>query len=369
MPLAQTIKVIENGTRDGVHAGAQVYVSLRGEVVADTGIGLAHGSVGGGTAMSAESINLWMSSVKPVAAVAIAQLVERGKVTFDDPVARHVPELAANGKDAITICHLLTHTGGFRAMPDAWLNESWDQIIARICAARPEPRWTPGEKAGYHPRSSWFMLGEIVRRVDGRSYDRYVRDEIFVPLGMNDSWAGMPHEKYREYRQQDRLAAMYDTSTAAPDPRDPNAGMPSEDDCAAVRPGSNGRGPIHELAIFYEMLLNGGERNGRRILQPQSVAELVRPQRVGMFDHTFKANMDWGLGFILNTTAPAEIPYGYGPRASRDTFGHSGMQSSCAFCDPQRQLVVAWVCNGMPSEERHQARQRAINTAIYEDLG
>ena len=367
-PLPKTLAVLQTGIDLGLHLGAQLYVSSHGKLVADAAIGLAHGSPSGGTPMTADSINLWMSSVKPVAAVAIAQLKERDKLQLDDPVARHIPEFSQNGKERITIRHLLTHTGGFRALPDAWLNESWDQIIARICAARPEPSWPPGEKAGYHPRSSWFILGEIIRRIDGRSYDQYARQEIFLPLEMSDSWAGMPGEKYRDYRDSDRLAAMYEPGEAAPDPTDPSAGMPTEAQCSAVRPGSNGRGPIRELGRFYEMLLGGGELLGKRILKQESVAELIAPQRVGMYDHTFKAPMDWGLGFILNTTAPAEIPYGYGPGASRRTFGHSGAQSSCAFCDPEHELVVAWICNGMPGEPRHQARQRDINTAIYLDL-
>jgi CubicO group peptidase (beta-lactamase class C family) len=366
--LSKTLAVLQGGIEQGLHLGAQLYVSVRGEVVADVAVGLAHGSPAGGTPMTPDSINLWMSSVKPAAAVAIAQLWERGRLQVDDPVARHIPEFAQNGKERITIRHLLTHTGGFRAMPDEWLSESWDQIIARICAMRPEPRWVPGEKAGYHPRTGWFILGEIVRRIDGRPYDHYARDEIFVPLGMNDSWAGMPRDKYREYLESDRLAAMYEIGEASPDPHDASAGMPTEDQCAAVRPASNGRGPIRGLGRFYEMLLQRGELHDQRILKPESVAELIKPHRVGMFDHTFKAQMDWGLGFILNTTAPAEIPYGYGPRASRQTFGHSGAQSSCAFCDQEHQLVVAWICNGMPGEARHQARQRDINSAIYLDL-
>src|SRR5262249_37946222 len=128
-------------------------------------------------------------------------------------------------------------------------------------------------------------------------------------------------------------------------------------------------GPMHDLARFYQMLLNGGELDGTRVLTQSSVAELIRPQRVGMFDHTFKHAMDWGLGFILNTPRDPTMPYGFGDHASPRAFGHSGAESSCAFADPAHQLVVSWVCNGMPGDAAHQARQRAINTAIYEDLG
>jgi CubicO group peptidase (beta-lactamase class C family) len=68
----------------------------------------------------------------------------------------------------------------------------WDQIIADLTPPAVEPDWPVGEKAGYSPFASWFVLAEVVRRLDGRAYERYVRDEIFVPLGMADSWIAMP---------------------------------------------------------------------------------------------------------------------------------------------------------------------------------
>jgi len=89
-----------------------------------------------------------------------------------------------------------------------------------------------------------------------------------------------------------------------------------------------------------------------------------------MFDETFQFKTDCGFGFILNSNRDGfQMPYGYGRHASRETFGHSGNQCGCAYADPQHQLVVAWVCNGQPGERNHQRRQRAINNAIYEDLG
>jgi CubicO group peptidase (beta-lactamase class C family) len=89
-----------------------------------------------------------------------------------------------------------------------------------------------------------------------------------------------------------------------------------------------------------------------------------------MFDETFRHIMDWGLGFMVNSNryGANTVPYGFGKHASDETFGHSGSQSSVAFADPTHRLVVAWVCNGMPGERKHQARAREINSAIYEDL-
>jgi CubicO group peptidase (beta-lactamase class C family) len=94
-------------------------------------------------------------------------------------------------------------------------------------------------------------------------------------------------------------------------------------------------------------------------------------QRVGVFDDTFRHPLDWGFGFHIdsNRYGKETTPYGYGRFCSDTTFGHSGSQSSCAFADPENDLVVAWVCNGMPGEIRHQRRARELNSAIYQDLG
>ncbi len=114
--------------------------------------------------MGTETLIVWMSSTKPIAAVAVAQLWERGKLELDDPVVRHIPEFGSNGKEAITIRHLLTHTAGIRGIAGRWEQQPWEKIVETICAMRIEPGWEPGKKAGYHVATSWYILAEIVRR-------------------------------------------------------------------------------------------------------------------------------------------------------------------------------------------------------------
>ena len=368
--LPRTRRALERGIAEGLHLGGQVYVSRSGRPVAD----FAFGERGPGETMTTDTLMIWMSSTKPVAAVAIAQLWERGLLGLDDPVARSIPEFAERGKDRITLRHVLTHTGGFRLLNVGWPEASWDEIVARICDSRPEPRWEPGRKAGYHLASSWFILGEVVRRLDGRPFNRYVREEVFEPLGMADSWVGMPYDRYLAYGP--RLGKMYDTENGKCRART----LDREPHVVGCSPGGNGHGPIRELGRFYDALLVGGEWDGRRILRPQTVEALIAPHRVGMWDQTFKAYLDWGLGFIVNTAPgsavlrppdrpqPALLPYGYGRHASPRTFGHSGFQSSTAFADPVHRLVVAIVVNGNPGEPRHTERFRDVTEAIYEDL-
>jgi CubicO group peptidase (beta-lactamase class C family) len=361
--LPRTREAIETGVREGLHLGAQIYVSHQGEAVADGALGENRP----GEPLTRDHLMLWLSSTKPVTAVAIAQLWERGRLELDDPVAAHIPEFAANGKQGITLRHLLTHTGGIRMLDTGWPGKSWEEILAKICAMKPEPRWVPGQKAGYHQTSSWFVLGEVIRRIDGREFSTYVRQEIFEPLGMADSWIGMPPERYASYREACRIGALWNTEG----PERQDHGWDSEERVTRPSPGGNGYGPMRELGRFYEMLLGRGTWNGRRVLLPQTVESFTTPNRVGMMDATFKHVMDWGLGFIVNSIqyGAETVPYGYGHHASARTFGHSGYRSSTGFADPERGLAVALAFNGTPSNERHELRIRSVLDAVYADLG
>src|SRR5688572_8887529 len=256
--LPRTMSAIRRGMDAGLHVGAQLYVSLRGEVIADEALGLARAGAGAGAGagvpMRTDTLMLWLSAGKPISAVAVAQVWEPGLLDLDDPVAKHIPEFAANGKDVVTIRHILTHTGGFRALLGHWEGKSWDQVIAALAASRLEPRWVPGGTAGYHPVTSWYLLGELVRRLDGRPFDRYVREMIFEPIGMRDSWIGMPVERWRAYG--DRIGLMHETKDGR---AVANYALDTEELASQVRPPTNARGPIRELGLFYEMLLNRRE--------------------------------------------------------------------------------------------------------------
>ena len=352
--------LIQDGIASGLHIGAQVFVSRDGSPVFE----FATGESRPGVEMTPETVMLWLSATKPLGAVAIAQLWEKGKLDLDDRVAKFIPKFGVNGKEPITLRHILTHTAGFRSEL-RWTLDDWETVIARICNSKLETGWIPGRKAGYHVSSSWFILGEIVRCIDGRAFEKYVEEEIFVPLGMSDCWLAITPDHYRTYG--DRIGIMYSTETDKPHPQK----YDTEEYSTLCRPGASGHGPIRELARFYEMLLNHGTRNGARILSPQTIEALTARHRAGMYDHTFSHVMDWGLGIIPNNNiyGADTVPYSYGKYASPRAFGHSGSQSSCAFADPEHNLVVAWVFNGMCGEEKHNQRQRELNAAIYKDLG
>ena len=318
-------------------------------------------------------------------------LWERGLLTMDDPIALHIPEFAVHGKEGITIRHILTHMAPLRGVDLRWPVESWEQAIGRLCAARPEPRFVPGKTAGYSMHATWFILGEIIRRVAQLSGDAedptglaaHYRRQIFIPAGMIDTHAALSPAQQARYA--DRLAILQITEKhpAPPFPQ----GFDTPQAMAQIRPSASIRGPIRDLAMFYEVLSQIQTRRGINssaqaveapprvasqadFLSPQTIEALTARHRVNTLDKTFNAIIDWGLGFILNSATynNPQTPYQYGPHAGTRTFGHSGNQSSSAFHDPEHTLTVALVFNGMPGESQHQARTRDVLTAIYEDL-
>ena len=349
------VDVLEQGIADGTHIGAQLYVSHGGVVAADLALGRARADV----EMRTDSMMIWFSMTKAVTAVAVAQQWERGALDVDDAVVRYVPEFGANGKQQVTIRHLLTHTAGL-ANADGILEgtpwrESRAESLARIYDASPD--YEPGTRAGYHAAAGMSVLGEIVARVSGVPYDQYVRNEIFTPLGMDDCWVGIPTDRYEAYG--DRIGFMHVTTSETPERLH---GVESARAVAEPMPGGNGRGPMNQLGRFYEMLLGHGTRDGVRVLSPVTVAAISARHRTEMLDETYGVVMDWGLGLAVDW-------YATGRYSSRRAFGHGGHQSSVAFCDPEHDLVVAVVCNGMPGRERHAARLDAISSAVYVDVG
>jgi CubicO group peptidase (beta-lactamase class C family) len=358
LALPRTRAALERSLAERTCAGAQLAVFRRGELAGELALGLARPDA----EMSSDSIAFWFSSIKPLMSVAIGQLVERGLVGFDDPVARHVPEFAANGKAGITLRHLLTHTAGIPNAHREWSRESWDEIVAKICAAAPEPGWEIGRDCGYHVASAWYVLGEIVRRRDGRPYSSYVREAIFAPLGIRDFWVGMDATDFAANRA--RIAHPYDASSGKLEPIGFWAWSGSVESVALCRPGGSGWGTARALAGLYAALVAGGPP----LLRRETLETLTAPSLRAARDRNFGVVLDRGLGFVLDSKAHGPGSAWYGNRVSPRTFGHAGYFSSVAFADPESDLAVALAWNGLTDPAKHDPRVHAALDALYGDL-
>lgn len=360
----RTLQVVRQGAEKGLHYGAQLCVIAHGERVLDGGLGWAEP----GVPMTAETVLPWLSAGKPLTAALIVKAADEGRLALDAPVATYLPEFAAAGKQDVTLAHLLTHTAGLRQVETGWPDVPWSEILRRLCASPLEPDWELGITAGYHPNSSWFVLGEVLARVYGEPYATVIEQQLLRPLGMTHTRCcgslpdGVPVGWMWE-RVQGQLTKL-DWESG------PRTEQPS--------PGSSFRGPIRALAQFYAALGRAGWSlplpEGTPVepwCSAQTVQHLTTRRRVDRFDLTLQHVVDFGWGVIIDSNhhGADTVPYGYGHYASPTTFGHGGSQSSQGYCDPTNGLCVAYVFNGRPGEGQHNRRVRALNDAIYQDLG
>lgn len=356
----QLSTAIQAGIDRKLHSGVQVYVSIAGEVVLDRGFGESPP----GVELKSSAIMLWRSAGKPITAAAVMQLIDEGRLTLQTALSEVLPETALAPCGSITVQQLLTHTSGMPLIDTGWPHASWDQVLQTIISTKALQQ----QDAAYQPQSTWFLLGEILRRLvaDERSFSEVLQDRILQPLGLNEAWCGVPNAAVSSHT--DRIAPLYEREGGQLQPSDYSTGPWLTE----TSPGGNLRGPIRGLGQFYEMLMRGGvAANGSRIISEQAVQQMTTRHRINQFDTTLQHVVDFGLGMIVNSNqyGEATVPYGFGKYSSLNSFGHGGSQCSIGFCDPAHQLVVAWAANAFCGEGQHQRRNRSINEAIYQDLG
>jgi CubicO group peptidase (beta-lactamase class C family) len=359
--FTEVVDTLERQRDEGLHDGAQVYISRFGEPLLDVTVGESVP----GRALERDDVMMWYSSGKPVTTTAVLQLWEQGRLGLDDPVAKYVAGWGA-GKERVTIRHVLTHTGGFTMARQGELFDtdiSYAEAVARIAAHPAE--WAPGTKAGYHPTSGWKILGAVVEAVDGRPIDRYLADEVFGPAGMKESRLGIPPDE--QAALGDRLVPVaWKGHAFAVQDGDGLRMVPYHIErihnepwhVAKVEPGGGMRGPARELGRLYESLLG----YGAPLLERRTVEVMGAVHRYGIPDVIFGGQKTpWGLG--------VQVAGGMSGGPGRRAFGHGGMASSRGLADPDAGLVLVLVANGLPNPLQNERRTFTFTDAVYRVFG
>jgi CubicO group peptidase (beta-lactamase class C family) len=328
-----------------LHPGAALAVYRDGKLVLDLFGGFADNQTG--RAVAEDTMFVLFSSTKPLASMSVLQLYERGKLDLDDPVEKHWPGFGKKGKEGVTVRHVLTHKGGFPYTPaglgwDKW--RDWDAVVAAMEDA--EAVYAPGSESAYHALNHGWVCAEFVRRVDGRPFPQYLRESITGPLGMNDTYVGLPAEL------EDRVAklhAMEDVpDLAAATVRNFNRAEVHQ----AVVPAGCGIATARDMARFYAALVNGGELDGVRILREETVRMATEIAVENEMDRTLNQPMRRGTGFNLGGLAR---PAGgmdlagadrMGRNATSRTFGHGGAGTSICWADWDLRLAMVFIPNG-----------------------
>lgn len=354
---------VEDGIKRSLHTGVQFYVSRNCSPVLDA----AYGEAAPGTPMTSSTVMPWRSAGKPLTAILILKSIESGKLRLSTRLDEVFSEAAGTDKASITIFDMLTHQSGFPATETGWPHLDWDSTIKNILK---QPGQLSLGAAAYHPQSSWFLLGEILRRIElvqpAEPFDAILQRDLLQPLGLFNTSCGISTDEMTS--ASGKLPILYERDKGqlqeSPHCQIPWLTMPS--------PGGNLRGPIRELGGFLEVLLrNGKQTDGTLLVTPSTVQQMTTRHRIAQYDQTLQHLVDFGLGVICNSHhhGPDTVPYGFGRYASPSAFGHGGSQCSIGFCDPDNSLVVAWSANGFCGEGQHQRRNRMLNDAIYQDLG
>jgi CubicO group peptidase (beta-lactamase class C family) len=349
--------------RSGAHPALSLCLRRRGQVVLNRSIG--HASGGGPRdpreapkiLLTPETPVCLFSASKAVTAILVHKLAEDGGIDVDLPVHAYIPEFAQAGKRGITVADVLSHRGGFPSidLPKAErkvevLND-WQRVIELICRA---PQ-THGRQQAYHAITGGFIVAEILQRVTGQSLRQYLDYQLRQPLGMSHFTYGLPTQ------HRHRVAVNY---LAGPPVRFPLSTLVERALLApfdqvveasnsatfmdAVIPAGNIYATAEELSRFFQMLLDGGQWNGRRILKPETVARAVAPRGRMSVDRMLMVPMRYSEGMMLGAR-----PFGlYGPDSAR-AYGHLGFINILGWADPQREISAALLTTGKAILGKH----------------
>ncbi len=272
-----------------------------------------------------DTIVCTMSATKGMTATCAHQLIDRGLLDVDEPVATYWPEFAQAGKDKITVRMVLSHQAG-RPWPTAPVPDDkrfdWETMTAAL--ARGTPRWEPGSRSEYHGGTFGYLVGEIVRRIDGRSLDTYFREEIAERLGADFLMGVGPDDDHR--------------CAEIVGPDDMVGGSNTRAFRRAADGSATGHGTADGLARVYGALAHRGEIDGVRVLRAETIEAATHEQPLAHADGT---SGQFSLGYQRLGTIY--------PWVARQAFGHSGLGGFLGLSDPARQLGFGFAMNRLGS--------------------
>lgn len=357
----------------GDEIGASFSATLDGETVIDLWAGEADAARS--RPWERDTIVNVYSTTKAMVALCAAMLVDRGQLDMAAPVARYWPEFAAAGKEKLPVRYLLSHQAGLAAIRKKLPTEAlfdWKTMTDALAAET--PWWEPGTANGYHAMTYGYLVGEVVRRITGKTIGTFFREEVARPLGA-DFHIGLPASE--EHRVGDLVPPTLEETQAAGAPAaiDPESmmgkvmGNPALTPSVANRsdwrraeiPAANGHGNARSVARVMGALACGGSLGGVKLLGSAALDASITEQCYRQ-DLVLPLPFRWGLGFMLTSR---ELPLGPNKRI----FGHGGWGGSLGFADQDARLSWAYIMNKMSPGTTGDIRGFAMLRPMYAALG
>ncbi len=341
--------------REGLHPGAQLAVFRDGELIIELAGGLDRPE---GNPVTPETLFQIRSTTKALTAMVMLMLRDRGRFDFNDLVSKHWPEFGQNGKENITIAHIMSHRAGIPDGPPIRAHDMNDRkAVARAVEAM-EPIWTPGSANGYHAASYGWVLDELVYRWEGVNISRFLKTEVTQPLGVKDIYIGLPKAEFprmarmvveeRVRRNQPLRARFSDFINTYGGARLPLSWV-------------GGMASARDLAELMNILAFEGTLNSVTYFSKETLKLAGTPtNKPGEIDRRLNWPIRWGLGFILGDT-----PHIYGTPPHNRAVGHAGGGAGVAWADPEKRLSVAFLCNSMLGGTGSWERYKRIGDQVY----
>jgi CubicO group peptidase (beta-lactamase class C family) len=357
----------ERDIKEGVLPACQIAIAREGKIGAMGTFGRA---VQGGAEKPATDETFFdiMSCTKAITSSAAWILIQEGKLHPQDTVAKYIPEFANNGKEAVTLEHLLTHTSAIPTAPGA--QKEWgdkQRRLARFAQWRLEH--PAGEKFTYHIAANFWPVAEIIERISGQDYRDFVRTRIAEPLGVPDLRVGLPkslHARMADIKWMGEPAAAEEYVKLGVTP--PRVAMSSINESMILEfnepevreagsPAGGGITTAGDLALFYQGLLNDSQSPSGKIWKRDMLADAFTIR-----NPTFK---DPQRGFVANRTLGIVLAgddgkanlRGFGRTNSPASFGHPGFGGQLGWADPATGISFAYLTNGFDRNDLREGRR------------
>ena len=354
-----------NFANDG-DVGASFCATLKGEIVVDIWAGVADAETG--TPWERDTIVNVYSTTKTMCALTALLLADRGELDFAKPVAHYWPEFAANGKAAVTVAQLMSHSAGLSGFKEKMTKDDlydWEKVTSLLAAQA--PFWEPGTAPGYHAMTQGFLVGEVVRRIAGVTLGNLFRTEIAEALGA-DFHIGLPASE--DHRVATLIPPPPGQGIADMTDRPLTANMASNPAInpletrtrawrAAEMPAANGHGNARSVAMVQTLVANGGVSGGKRILSEAGVRRALESQLQGE-DMVLGIPVHYGLGYGL--------PGGQMPFPNPNSCYWGGYGGSIVINDLDAQTTFAYAMNKMAGTTVGDMRAFTLAMAMWQAL-
>ena len=361
-------ELVSDSLDKGTDVGASVAVTIEGELVVDLWGGWVDDQLSVPW-VEDTIVNVW-STTKTMTSLCAFICADRGLIDFDAPVAKYWPEFAANGKEAVLVKHLLSHTSGLAGW-DAPFEVAdiydWEKSTSHL--ARQAPWWEPGSKSGYHGMTQGHLVGEVIRRVTGKMLGEFFAEEVAGPLDL-DFHIGLDpaHDsrvapiipfppKDTDYDAMDKDSVVY--KAAVGPKKGPEIANTIEWRRADIG-AANGHGNARSVAKAQAIIANGGTLDGIEFLRPQTIERIFEEQADGI-DLVFREQQRFGIGYGLPARSTSGRP------ESRVCFW-GGWGGSKIVLDLDTNMTFSYVMNrmddGLLGDERGENLRQATFAAV-----